>query len=177
MVSPDARAAVVRLLSFAGIELLDEPSPAPGGDGRLPGERNRSLAQPRAEVNFTVSAPTRVGEPSRVTVSDRGRVVRLSYGTASGVIRIDQFADLGGPFLAKFIDPRNADDVRVDGGHGYWIRRPHDIAYVDRDGQVQDETVRLAARTLLFQRGEVTIRLEGAQTRDEAVSLAETFEP
>ncbi len=128
-------------------------------------------------MNFTVSAPPALGEPDRVTVSDRGRVVTLSYGTGPRAIRIDEFADLGGPLLAKFIDPGNADDVRVDGAPGYWIHRSHDIAYVDRAGRVRDETVRLAARTLLFQRGEVTIRLEGAQTRDEAVALAESFEP
>ena len=84
VVSPAARAAVVRVLSFAGIELRDQPAPGPRGQGRLPDESRMTLAQARARVSFPVLTPESLGALDRVAVSDGGRVVTLVYPRAPG---------------------------------------------------------------------------------------------
>jgi N6-adenosine-specific RNA methylase IME4 len=65
--------------------------------------------------------------------------------------------------------------VQVGTAQGLWVRRAHEVAYVGTDGVPLPETVRLAAQTLLVDRTLVTVRLEGARTLDEAVTIAETL--
>ena len=65
--------------------------------------------------------------------------------------------------------------LTVAGGPGYWLPRPHELAYVDRDGSFQQERSRLAGSTLIWQRGEVTFRLEGRVSREQAVRIAESM--
>jgi hypothetical protein len=55
-----------------------------------------------------------------------------------------------------------------------WVKRPHEVAYVGADGQVQPGTLRLSARTLIWMDDGITMRLEGAGTSDEALSMAAT---
>jgi len=63
--------------------------------------------------------------------------------------------------------------LRVNGGPGFWISgRPHSHAYVDARGVVREDTLRLAGDTLLWQRGAVTMRLEGAGSKAEALKIA-----
>jgi hypothetical protein len=172
--SPAARAAAQDLLRFAGIDLRDEPAPGPRGAGTLPGEAPMTLAAARARVSFPVVVPSALGPPDRVAVSDDGRVVTLSYDAAQArpAVRIDQFAEQLAPFFAKFVDSRLAESVDVGGKRGLWVRVAHDVAYVDRTGTVQPDTVRLAARTLIWTDGTTTVRLEGLETKERAIAVA-----
>ncbi len=129
----------------------------------------------RDAVRFRVTAPSALGPPDVVRVGDGGRVVTLRYRTADGPIRVDEFGDLFGPYFVKYVDRRHATDVDVHGAPGVWVRKAHDLAYVDEAGRVRDETVRLAAKSLLWHRDGVTFRLEGARSRAEALALAATF--
>ncbi len=177
VVSPAARAAAVRLLSFVGIELVDAPAPGPPGPGILPSARAITLDEARRQVRFPVLVPTSLGPPDAVSVSDGGRVVTLTYKAAAGrpALRIDQSGDRLQAFFAKYGDPSIAEYVQVGTAQGLWVRRPHEVAYVDAQGVVRPETVRLAASTLLVDGVGVTVRLEGARTREEAVAIAETL--
>jgi hypothetical protein len=175
-VSPSARAVAVRLLWFAGIEVRDEPAPAPRGSGALPGERTLTLQEARRSVGFPVLAPP--GEPERVAVSDGGRVVTLWYSAGAGrpALRIDQSGQSLETFFQKYSDPAVAEYVDVGGAMGVWVRTPHDVAYVDAEGRLLPETVRLSAATLVWELGETTLRLEGARTLDDAVRVARTLQ-
>jgi hypothetical protein len=182
-VSPAARAALVDVLSFAGIELRSDrppvPLPSPGGvsTAPLPREQTLSLSEASGRAGFEVRAPGAAGPPDRVTVADDGRVVTLVFvGAAAdgGDLRLDQFRGGVEPFFAKFVDPAQADEVTVLGSRGLWVRQPHEVAYVGSDGQVQPGTLRLSARTLIWMDDGVTIRLEGAGTRTEALDIAAT---
>jgi hypothetical protein len=168
---------VVRVLSFAGIDLRDEPAPGPRGEGQLPDERGMTLAEARSRVSFPVLTPTSLGSLDRVTVSDSGRVVTLIYQRTAGKsrVRIDESGRGLQPFFTKFTDPRLVEEVDVGGYRGLWVHRPHDVAYVDASGQVLPETVRLAPATLVWQYGKVTLRMEGFASSAEARAAAETF--
>jgi hypothetical protein len=58
---------------------------------------------------------------------------------------------------------------------GVWIDGTHTLMYVDRTGQVRQETARMAAKTLLWQRNGVTYRLEGDRTLDQMTAIAKSL--
>lgn len=64
-------------------------------------------------------------------------------------------------------------EIDVDGRDGYWIAgSPHSLFYVDDDGEVVTQTLRLATNTLLFEDDGVVSRVEGAITLDAALAIA-----
>lgn len=62
----------------------------------------------------------------------------------------------------------------VDGAVGYWIEgSPHQLLF-DFDGDVQQDTLRLATNTLLWQRGDHVYRLEADVDFDTALRIAKS---
>ena len=54
-----------------------------------------------------------------------------------------------------------------------WLSgQPHTYAFIDRNGQVHFDTLRLATNTLLWSDGEITYRLEADVSRDTAIGIA-----
>ncbi len=162
------------------------PTPAGLGDGLFLGRR-MTLAQARERVRFPVTVPTipGLGTPS-VFVSDAvaGGVVNLVYPAAPGVpaegrsgvgIVVTEFLGQAvRPYLVKFAGARTTiEDVRVGDGAGIWVSGPpHQIAYLLPDGMVATQTLRLSGDVLLWQRADVTMRLESLMTKDRAIAVA-----
>ncbi|SEC80251.1 hypothetical protein SAMN04489727_5145 [Amycolatopsis tolypomycina] len=171
--SPAVRATVTDLLRFAGIELRTEPGPPVRGQGLLPGERSVELAEARRLTAFPIGVPAALGPPDDVRVTGAPtRVVSLLY--QGGTVRIDEFDGQLGPVFEKFLGMSGGRRVSVAGAPAIWIDRPHELMYVDRTGQWRTETARLSAQSLLWQRGAVTYRLEGAFAVEEALRIAAT---
>ena len=64
-------------------------------------------------------------------------------------------------------------DVEVGGMPAYWIAgRQHVLMYVDAAGQVQES--RLADDTLVWEQGDVIVRVEGDIPLERAMAIAET---
>ena len=64
----------------------------------------------------------------------------------------------------------------IGGRQGYWVAGdPHTVLYLDPFGEVRENTVRLAGNTLLWQRGRLTLRLEGIGSREQAVAVARSL--
>jgi hypothetical protein len=80
-------------------------------------------------------------------------------------------------FIQKTLGPgTTAEPVTVDGGRGLWIEgKPHVLMYLDRNGQVQGYTSRLATNTLLWRRGDLLLRLEAHISKAEALRIAESM--
>lgn len=169
IVSPAVRATVLDVLRFAGVELRSEPGPPVRQQSLLPGERTVDLGEARRSVTFPVSVPAALGPPDEVHVSD-GRVVSLIYRT--GPVRLDEFDGTLDPAFEKFLGMSGGERVNVGGAQGVWIDGPHEVMYVDRAGVWRTETARLAARTLVWQQGDVTVRLEGEFTLEQALKVA-----
>ena len=67
-------------------------------------------------------------------------------------------------------------EVTVGGLPGYWFSgEPHFFTYQDARGNDRDEQTRLAGNTLNWQRGDLTLRLEGQITRQQALAIAESM--
>ena len=159
-VSPAVRAGVQNLLEFAGVEFRTEapPSVAPP----LPSQEV-SLDQARGQMPFEIHLPAELGEPDKITVHE-GRFVTLHYGD----LRLDQFDGTISSTVGKLVHQDGVEQV----GDKIWIPYPHVFFYIDRDGQWHTEEPRKAAQTLLWQKDQVTFRLEGDLTRERALEIS-----
>ena len=65
--------------------------------------------------------------------------------------------------------------VEVDGEPGLYVSGPeHFVMFLDENGLVSDERTYLAGTVLLWNSGELLLRLEGDLTQAEAISLADS---
>ena len=63
--------------------------------------------------------------------------------------------------------------VDVEGKDGFWIEgEPHIVILFDRDGQVLEDSARLAGNTLLYTVDDITVRIEAAIDLEQALELA-----
>ncbi|MFI7673341.1 hypothetical protein [Actinophytocola sp. NPDC049390] len=172
VVSPAVRATVLDFLRIGGVEIQHQPAPVtPSLDPPLPNERDVTLDQARAAVDFPLRLPTGLGPPGAVRLVDGDRVVTMAF---SGV-RVDQFDGGLAPMFTKFTHAVDVHHVTVDGTPAIWVDRPHPVLYTDRDGTLRDESARLAGSTLIWERDGVTYRVEGDLTRERAIAIGESL--
>jgi hypothetical protein len=181
-VLPPGRAALADvfggLLRFAGIEFAaPAPSapPLPASPSALPGQSSVALEQARSQVRFPIKAPATLGQPQQVLVADPDgagmhRVLSLLY--RDGTVRLDAFDGRFDPHYVKQVSGPGMQWLEFQGGAAIWVPAPHPLTYVDRDGVSRTETARLAASTLIWEAGDLSYRLEGDLTRDEALTIA-----
>jgi hypothetical protein len=160
-------------------------TPIVAGDGMFLGEVV-GLDAARARLAFTPLLPATLGSPdvvylrtppaggalSLVYASDVGRPPALMSGVS---ILITEFrGDFDPEFIGKVLGPdATIDPVSIHGESGYWISgAPHEIIYRNSDGTQSDE-LRLATNTLLWQHGPLLIRIEGMQTRAQALAIVD----
>jgi hypothetical protein len=100
--------------------------------------------------------------PGRAAFTRRGLLLTQFRGTRS-----DRFA-------GKLLGPGTRVQRLVVGGEpGLWITgRPHGFGFVDARGRNWFEALRLAGDTLLWQRGPLTLRIEGAVSKAAALRVA-----
>jgi hypothetical protein len=177
--TPQGRAAIIHVFRFAGVELRQEPGPvrSPTSIPSLPGERSTSLDKARHQVSFPILVPTALGQPAQVVVSDGGRVVSLIYRrTPYGLVRIDEFAGhLDQIYFEKLVHVSDVTQVKVNGTAGLWIKGPHELLYVTRDGTPVTASARLTTgNTLIWGTGQVALRLEGNLGKTTALAIADS---
>ncbi len=160
-VSPAVRAGVQNLLEFAGVEFRSEPPPTVAPP--LPSQEV-SLDEARKQMPFEIHLPPRLGTPDKITVHE-GRFVTLHYQD----IRLDEFDGTIETTMGKLIYDEGVEQI----GDKVWVPHPHRLFYIDRDGQWHDEEPHGTGHTLIWQRGQVTMRLEGDLTRQRALEIAE----
>jgi hypothetical protein len=200
-----AGAATAARFAVRGVEIRFRPTPPtvgptqalPTGEspdlGRLLslGERV-TLSEARRAVSFPVRLPTlaRPGRPDEVYVDDDpvgGRVTLLyrprpgfPKATTTNVgLLITQFrATFDEEFIVKEAGPgTRVEQVSADGAPGYWIEgEPHTVLYVDENGSLFPDSVRLAGNTLLWERDGVTLRLEADISKEQALRIAASFQ-
>jgi hypothetical protein len=193
LLSPDARAAAGEFLHLRGIDIFPVPSvPAtlPTPKIAFSGERV-SLAEARARIRFEPRLPTAadLGEPDDVYVETVGTSDRLTlvYRQRPGIpvsaqagvsaLVVEVRGTIDELLLGKATGPGTVvTPVSVGGSRGYWLEgAPHLFFYRDTNGNPQQETLRLAGNTLVWEQGGVTLRLEAQISRDDALRLAASF--
>ncbi|GAB2874613.1 hypothetical protein [Lentzea nigeriaca] len=159
-VSPAVRAGVQNLLEFAGVVFREEPPPTVAPP--LPSQEV-SLGEARKQMPFEIHLPRRLGAPDKITVHE-GRFVTLHYGD----LRLDEFDGTVQETIGKLIHGEGVEQI----GDKVWIPYPHQIFYIDRNGEWHDEQPHGAGKTLIWQRGQVTMRLEGDLTKEKALEIS-----
>jgi hypothetical protein len=195
--SPGTREAVARRLGLRGVEVrIGGPPPPtvttrPGGRLDLGLGERVTLEEARRLVDFPVLVPTAggFGRPDAVfvdeTVPSGGRV-DLVYRARPGLpaspftdagLLVTQFRGQPTPdFLKKVAGAGLVEEVTVGGEPGYWFSgEPHFFTYQDAAGRFREESSRLAGNALVWQRGDLTLRLEGELSREQALRIAESM--
>jgi hypothetical protein len=105
--------------------------------------------------------------------SDR---VSLLWGTPTSVrLLLSEFR--GRAYIEKLLGPgTDVEPVTVDGEEGAWLEGPHVVMFRDPLGINHDNPAWLAGNTLLWQQGDLILRLEGDISKDEALRVARTVD-
>jgi hypothetical protein len=192
-----AGAAIAGRLGVPGLKLIFKPGPAPSASatntGAPIGERlflgtKVTLARAAREVSFPIALPHLPDLPSPqvyTSVAPVGGEVSLVYRagpglpaarqTGVGLLLLEFEGTVNPEYIQKIVfEGGHARPVTVNGEPGFWITGGHQIVMVNRDGEPFDESRRIAGPTLLWQHGDVTLRIEGAFDRERAIEIART---
>ena len=191
--SPGARHAVAGWLGLRGvrIEVTNTPpaSPPPSGPQTLDLGRRVALAEAGREVGFRVLLPNapELGAPDEVHVQPLyiSEQVFLVYRERPGVpvtsetgvaLLISEFqASPDGDYFKKVSFGTAVEFVEVEGEPGYWIEGAHQVSYLDPNGIPIQDSTRLAGNVLVWQHGDLTLRLESSLSLAEALRIARSF--
>jgi len=175
---PDARATLFRWLSIGGerIELVDELPAIPVQDDFevALGERV-TLEEARRRSAFALRELEE--PPDRVYVGGQGTAWFL-YGTPERARLLVAQSSLLPPFheilLKKLVSGgTRVERVDVHGSRGIFLSgETHFVLLLDRDGEIVEDSARLARDVLIWEEGGVGYRLEGAFELEEALRLA-----
>jgi PAS domain-containing protein len=153
-----------------------------------------SLPEVQRHVSFRILLPSLpgLGAPDAVYLARlQGGMQRVSlaYGPRSGIPRaastgvglllteIRAGTDAGLLEKVAFQGTR-VEPVTVDGEPGWWLHgRPHEVYYINEHGLIVPDTVRLAGNVLLWLHGNVTLRIESALEKREALRIARSVSP
>ncbi len=202
---PDFRTAVADRLGLSGIVIRfvgeappELPPPAPHEAIGYLG-RQLSSSEARTEVDFSILVPATavLGEPDRVYVGfgrSEEPIVTLVYRD-SDELPESEFTGVGAlltqfrastsreliekGLYAKGIFPDTTlTSVTVSGAPGYWIEgADHMLVYEVSSGETFTDELRLAGNVLLWERGDMTYRLESELTMETAIEIAESLVP
>jgi hypothetical protein len=190
-VSPTARRAVADWLGLRGVRIEFSPTPSspilPLGTGLNLG-RQVTLAQAQANVPFRILLPEvpDLGPPDavylrtgnfaeQVTLLWRARPGLPKAETTGAGLLLTQFqATVDEDYMKKITsEATRLEFTRVNGGDAFWIEGPpHQVFLVDENGDLVPDTIRLAGNVLLWEKGELTLRIEAHITKDRALRIA-----
>lgn len=168
---PPIRATVFDWFDFGGIIVNESPGTAPtSGPPPPPVRGDLSLDRARQLVDFDPLVPRLLGAPDAVELTHDHRILAMSWDTPMGSVRLDQFDGRLEPMVMKRIYSA-ATPTTVRGNTALWFDAPHKVVVLD-DGNTYDAAPRLAGSTLIWQRDDTTLRLEGDLAMDRARELA-----
>lgn len=174
---PSARTSVLEWLGIKGVSITRVETLPRAGVLRTGDLGTRvTLAEARRRAPWIVEPRSdEVGPPDEVYFSTDvpGDQVTFVWGTLESA-RLLLTQSSGQLFAEKMLLPgTGAEQVEVDGKFGVWLfGDPHFFVFRDERGQIREETSRLARNTLLWQDGQLTVRLEGDLSKDEALEIA-----
>lgn len=165
----------------AGPELteLELGDPVPVLDGEVQVEWPylvvpAALGPPDAAYYSTSSLPD--GKLS--LVYEPGAGVPRSRYTGVGIL-VTEFRGAVAPgYVDKLVESGTViERLRIRGHRAIWLEGDeHFVAFVTPGGNFGEEVARLAGNTLLVQRGQLLVRIEGELTRERAVEIARSLD-
>jgi len=184
-------AALAVGIGLRGFSIVFVESPRqPIGHGLELGER-LTLADAQQRVSYRILVPAgEPGQPDEVYLDLRAGLDQVTLVYRSVVLSpageddevgllITQFrARPDSATITKEVGPATTvEPVVVAGEPGFWIEgSPHVLLYRDPSGAMIEDRMRLVGDVLVWQRGDLTLRLEGAGSREQAVTIAESMD-
>jgi hypothetical protein len=182
---PASRHAILEWLGLRGVtveRVVSLPSVPASADLAL-GEEV-SLEEAGRAAQFEVLVPDELGRPDEVYVDETtpGGKVTFVYRDPEdepAALLTEFRGDLAPDLIGKLVAANaRAQAVSVAGEGGVFLSGgPHVVFYRDADGEIREETLRLAGNTLLWQRGDVLLRLESALSLEESLRVARSTGP
>ena len=158
--------------ALSDLDLGDEVSPTEAQDAvdftlRVP--EVEDLDEPRVFLNtLPVPAVTFVYEPNSV--------LPVSEQTGVGML-LTQFEGRYSPDLIKKVSAGSGVRPVDIGDAGYWIGGElHSVLFRDEDGNIQEDRIRLAGNTLIWEEDGVSYRLEAEIKLREALRIARSLD-
>lgn len=156
---------------FHGVRIVPVqvlPSVSPSASPIATQKREPNLEAASRDAGFSVEAPAALGTPSTITVTPGARViVTLDYGTAI----VSEASGSGYDVLiaTKMVGPgTTVTRTTVGSADAIWIEgSPHEVYFAG-----QQDTLRLATNTLIWERDGVVFRLEDHVSLSEAQRIA-----
>lgn len=169
---PQSRSAILDWLGLRNVSVVrvEKLPTVPAGNLDLGKQVTLDEAKHRASwLRLPDSKPDSVW----VSESIPGGKVSLLWGTPANV-RLLLTEVSGRAYIEKIISAGTEVERVKIGNAGAWFHGPHVVMFQDREGRFHDSQARLAANTLVWQQGGVTLRLEGSLSKDEALRIART---
>jgi hypothetical protein len=176
--SPGARSAFRELFGIGSVSIvrLDE-APAAETARLVPFGRPVTFAQASRAVPFRIRVPDRsvARPPTRVyLVRAGGGIVSLAWCCERRVVLTEvRTADPG--LIEKTVGPSTlVEEVSVGGSGGLWVEgADHVVRVVQPEASWLELPVRVKGGVLIWTSGDVTLRLEGDLSKEEALTIAE----
>jgi hypothetical protein len=170
---PQSRSAILDWLGLRNVSVVRvDRLPVVPAQGRLDLGQRVTLDEAKRRAPW-LHVPD--SEPDSVWVNESlpGGKVSLVWGTPSNVrLLLTEFT--GRTYIEKVIrGDTQVERVKI-GNAGVWFQGPHVVMFQDRDGRFRESHGRLARNTLVWQVGDITLRLEGGLTKGEALRIART---
>ncbi len=189
MAVPQARTAILEFFRLRGatVERVETLPPVPSRTAEILDLGRRTAPE---EIDG-VLVPSVLGAPDAAYVATEpyGRRVTLVYSPSTGVpespftgvgILVTQFAgEADEAFLRKLADAGTGiERVQVGPYGGLWLEGgPHVVTVVgESEDELYEDRGRLAGNTLLLDRGDVLVRIEGRLDRERALEIAESLQ-
>lgn len=145
---------------------------------RLPGEVLLGEAVTIDEAPFVPVTLGALGDPAAVFLDDESRLTLL-YDIEGEIVLLTEFvADLEPAILKQVGVETVIEPVSVEGVPAIWIAAgPHSVFFLNAEGEVDEARSWLSGPTLLWEVGDLTLRLEGVADRQQAIDIAESVVP
>jgi hypothetical protein len=181
---PPARTAILDWLGIGGVRIVrvDElPALAAEPGLEILGDPV-SIEEAAARAGFPFARPPRDERPpAEIRVAPGSRVSYVWRDGNRVRLLITQFpGSAGDPGLLKKLlgESTRVETFELDFDRAVWLEGgPHVVYFLAPDGTVRDDRGWLAGNTLLVDHDGVTLRLEGALDRDDAVDLVRAMRP
>jgi hypothetical protein len=156
-------------------------SPTPSSPATPPGEEVGpvvSVDQARADAGFAILLPGTTGytQPAEVHMIGVQPFTRVTMWYADGTMLTEFLGQVQPDAFQKIVGGgTTVEPVRIGSVGGWWITgAPHKLAFLfrDPDGQTRWQEVTVSGNVLVWQAGQVTLRLETPLDRDAAIALA-----
>ena len=170
---PSVRHAVERVFGINGA-VVERVPVLPSTSGRtLHLGRRIPVSDARHAASFMALVPPSGVDAAYVANDVPGGRVSLT----SGRLLITEFRGTSRPFILKMVAVGTRVVRTTVGGQpaAYLEGAPHAVFFLDADGKPRTDQVRLAGNVLLWQRGSMTLRIEGARSLSDALALARSL--